>query len=497
MGGTPSKPLPPVHVGPSRRVGRPNTDRYGKSVVQYRTASKGGVTSGLADMCSQTTAELYGSNVTTLALDSSGTLTAGACTPVGWRPNRTVLPDACVGCGFVGVRPWQPPPDAVMLVGCIRRSAETLRSRVVPYIDAMLPRLHGADDGASMWVCEDDTEEKDPTRALLRAWARRNQRVRLVLPRPPASWTRERRLALCRNALLAEARASLPAASGVLVALDLDCALPAALPAAVADLRGASGWEVATANSPGHYRDKWALRSSRLGLAYDCWQDNTKVNANGNCFDHAIRIDADAPPLLAESAFNGVGLYKASALRPGCAYAGVQMHGKQISEHVPFHLCLGRGGASPPFAAARIAIVPSLLVDCFPPRIQKGPRRVVAYGRNGTLRERRPSALPYELRKLPLAQGGGGAKRGGWVSWVYSKRCRRSGPATAAGGDARCWEAHPAFDLKVLNSETVTMRQRCERRHATAEEARRACLATPWCDGITKDGGMRCEVVED
>ena len=142
---------------------------------------------------------------------------------------------------------------------------------------------------------EDDTEEKDPTRALLRAWARRNQRVRLVLPRPPASWTRERRLALCRHALLAEARASLPAASGVLVALDLDCALPAALPAAVADLRGASGYEVATANSPGHYRDKWALRAPKLGLDYDCWHDPSLVGSRGSCFEHAFTLEAAAP----------------------------------------------------------------------------------------------------------------------------------------------------------------------------------------------------------
>ena len=123
-----------------------------------------------------------------------------------------------------------------------------------------------------MWVCEDDEEALDGTRSRLSEWvARSGGPVRLIMPRPGQEphrrdgrkgggvWSRERRLALCRNTLLGEARAALPP-RGVLVVLDLDCVQPAGLPAAVAALRLAR-YDVFTANTQGghHYRDKWAL----------------------------------------------------------------------------------------------------------------------------------------------------------------------------------------------------------------------------------------------
>ena len=95
--------------------------------------------------------------------------------------------------------------------------------------------------------------------------------------------------------------------------------------------------------------------------------------AHGSCFEHAFRLQEEAPPLPVESAFNGLGLYKAAALRGAasrCAYLGLTQ-GHAVSEHVPFHLCLGS------HAHARLTIMPGLTTHCASPKIEKAPRRFV------------------------------------------------------------------------------------------------------------------------
>ena len=291
-----------------------------------------------------------------------------------------------------GARPWRAPAGAVMFVACARDIEAQLRG-AIPVLDALAapPLLHAAHDGVSAWVCEDGA---GPTRRLLEAWQRRSAAVRLAQPSAPSAWDRFQRLALCRNALLEEAVRSLPA-SGTLVALDLDCGLlpPSAMVNAIAALRS-SPWEVSTANSPGRYRDLLALRSATLNITHDCWQERwpaplRRYSTPGglNCGELSVQIEPAAPPLLVDSAFNGLALYKAAALlrAPHCRYAGTAPLGPaaqpvRACEHLAFHACLRQAGA-------RVAIVPSLVVDCRPPA-RPPPRKVITLHRDGTLTAR-------------------------------------------------------------------------------------------------------------
>ena len=87
--------------------------------------------------------------------------------------------------------------------------------------------------------------------------------------------------------LALEAAAHLPL-NGVLVSIDLDChpmtpdklvtlvrAQAFASVGAQVGWPGLHAWDVITPNSPRQYYDRWALRSDRLGLNFDCWFNQT------------------------------------------------------------------------------------------------------------------------------------------------------------------------------------------------------------------------------
>ena len=56
-------------------------------------------------------------------------------------------------------------------------------------------------------------------------------------------------------------------------------------------------FDALTANSHPAYRDKWALRSTRLGVAYDCWKEKARF-VHGDCFEHSIVIESGAKPIV-------------------------------------------------------------------------------------------------------------------------------------------------------------------------------------------------------
>ena len=155
----------------------------------------------------------------------------------------------------------------------------------------------------------DDTYDK------LRSMVARDSRVRAILAvdEPPG---RLGRIALCRNVLIGEALSRLPD-EGLLVTLDLDCMvdvasilalLPSMMPHAghaaaqglaridngEADSSGPA-WDLLTGNS-NPYRDLWALRSRRLGVDYDCWQDEKTMLFRGSCLRYRITIAHRGPP---------------------------------------------------------------------------------------------------------------------------------------------------------------------------------------------------------
>ena len=115
-------------------------------------------------------------------------------------------------------------------------------------------------------------------------------------------------------------------------------------------------------NSLPRYYDVWALRSTALGIDYDCLHNKTEARKRGVCFDYDLRLDPAAPVLEVDSAFNGVGIYRVASLHRArdaagalCRYGGTKLHSG--CEHVGFHMCL-RG------AGLRLGIAPDLVTGC-------------------------------------------------------------------------------------------------------------------------------------
>jgi hypothetical protein len=301
----------------------------------------------------------------------------GRCSSEGWSLDGTGP-----NCTYVGGRIWR----AQLLVGsCARNIRAALDGHSREWITSLLDQVNSHEKGAAAMVFEDEQRSGDPdgTRRALRAWAAQDTRVRLILAAPLLypRWSRTQRLALCRNMLIREAARKLRE-RGTFVSVDLDCRPPPAptVAHAIATMNVQRRWDVLTVNTPppAFYYDRWALRSSTLGLDYDCWFNASQKRAHGGCFDYAITIDAAAPPFAVDSAFNGLGIYRASSLRsaPSCEYRGTK--NSYLCEHVPFHLCLRSHGAA-------IGVLPSLAVDCG--ATVTAPKRLkrVSYLANGTL----------------------------------------------------------------------------------------------------------------
>lgn len=288
----------------------------------------------------------------------------GHCGAGGWLPASSTVGNAGPNCTWVGRRSYR---GSVLVGSCARN----VRAALEQHSQAWVTSLLETQPGSAALIFEDAQRSGDPdgSRAMLKTWAAADSRIRLLLAQPLLypKWSRTQRLALCRNMLAHEA-ARLPESGGVLIALDLDCRPPPAAHVAafvVGSLLGSAAtsrrWDALTSNTPppSFYYDRWALRSQALTLDYDCWFNRSLRTLRGTCPDFAITIDHRAPPFAVESAFNGVGLYRASSVRAalgaGCAYRGTK--NSYLCEHVPFHQCMVAHGMA-------IGVLPALGVDC-------------------------------------------------------------------------------------------------------------------------------------
>jgi hypothetical protein len=282
--------------------------------------------------------------------------------------------------------PWVSPDDAnqnvkcslvglphlinthLLITGCARGVENALVLSSMATINSLLDKQpsHAA-------LIFADGSHLDRTYNLLRSWSSRNPQVRAILTAPGADLpTRLQRLTTCRNTLLGFSLSQLgPGAT--LAMLDLDCRLvsPEAVLAALPHLESRR-FDVLTANSE-PYRDLWALRSTRLGVDYDCWQiqgGRHEQAMKPECRRYRISLNERAAPFAVDSAFNGLSIMSVDALRRAnaerCRYpmpeaigvAAVRPGGEgHICEHVSLSSCLTSHGL-------RLGILPSMLVNC-------------------------------------------------------------------------------------------------------------------------------------
>jgi hypothetical protein len=245
----------------------------------------------------------------------------------------------------------------------------------MPYLPAVLAnlsRLAGLyADARFVFVVSDTT---DDSAALLQRFVAGRGRVidagglREHLPR------RTERIAFARNLCIDEIRRT-ETGSGHLVMLDLDDVLTA--PVSVAAFAAAAAWLDADprragvfANSTPRYYDTWALRHPRW-CAGDCWQpiwhrapgETYETAKFREVFARQIEIPADLPPVAVDSAFGGLGLYRAShALR--ARYRGIDGHGEETCEHVAFNRAIRSAGGE-------LHIFPALMVQAPPEHLYR------------------------------------------------------------------------------------------------------------------------------
>ena len=106
-------------------------------------------------------------------------------------------------------------------------------------------------------------------------------------------------------------------------------------------------WIALFPNQRDHYYDIFALRAKNW-LQVNCWAYETYLREIGlssikarrvAILDHQRKIPDSNPPIKVESAFGGLGIYKAEAIR-AAKYAGKDNLGCSVCEHVPFNLSI-------------------------------------------------------------------------------------------------------------------------------------------------------------
>jgi glycosyltransferase involved in cell wall biosynthesis len=235
---------------------------------------------------------------------------------------------------------------AVVVVGCVRNGAKTVRRAV----ETLARATAGFADVQFLVIESDSTDSTLAELARLREQSQRFEFVSLgaLAERIPA---RTQRIAHCRNGYLEELRsnARYSSADYVMVA-DLDGVNNDLRREAVETCwRTNVPWDVVTANQSDAYYDIWALRHPDW-CPVDCHEQYARLRG---IFGHPralmiaihsrmARLSPAAACIEVDSAFGGLAIYRREALLAG-SYSGVQ-GGQPICEHVPLHAQLRAKG---------------------------------------------------------------------------------------------------------------------------------------------------------
>jgi hypothetical protein len=231
------------------------------------------------------------------------------------------------------------PPRVVLITGCVRDAAATLRSDVQRFQQALcdVPEVR-------WYLVESDSEDDTPT--VLAALAAEMESFRFRrLGRLRERWPeRTQRLAYCRNHYLDEIRSLRHHDVDVVVIADLDGVCNDFSQEAWNSAWICDDWAVCTANQKGLYYDIWALRHPEW-CPDDCWQRYRLLCASGMAPTEAlhqavhsrmIHIPVDSDWIEVDSAYGGLALYRRTALLAG-NYTGITSGGEAICEHVSLH----------------------------------------------------------------------------------------------------------------------------------------------------------------
>lgn len=211
-----------------------------------------------------------------------------------------------------------------------------------------------------------DQGDDDGTTQNLQEYTLTHDDTQLLIINNPGK-NREDRLTLARNTLLQESQKYFDEYQYYLT-LDLDM-FQVNAETIRPTLDQSKEWDVATANDPNYYYDRWALRTQTAKI--DCWKNRQCHTPLSRWFPHTDlgqKIPTTQAPLMVDSAFGGLGIYKTSHLKQcllhkDCVYSNIGGTPEQPSndcEHVHFHQKLQE------YTGARITIWPTLTTQHFP-----------------------------------------------------------------------------------------------------------------------------------
>jgi hypothetical protein len=245
---------------------------------------------------------------------------------------------------------------ALVIVGCVRNGAKTVRRAVETLARATAGFAHVQ----FLLIESDSTDVTVPELERLRQQSDRFAFISLgsLAERYPA---RTERIAQCRNRYLDELRTNVSYASA-------DYVMVADLDGVNDDLRqqavetcwsSAVPWDVVTANQRDAYYDIWALRHPDW-CPVDCHEQYERLRGIFErpralliaIHSRMVRLSPRAQWIEVDSAFGGLAIYRREALLAG-HYSGIQ-NGHGICEHVPLHAQLRAQGL-------RIFINPALI----------------------------------------------------------------------------------------------------------------------------------------
>ena len=245
---------------------------------------------------------------------------------------------------------------ALVIVGCVRNGAKTVRRAVETLARATADFAH-----VQFLVIESDST--DATLTELERLREQSDRFAFISLGALAERisARTERIANCRNRYLEELRVNPRYASAdyVMVA-DLDGVNNELRREAVATCwSSAVPWDVVTANQRDAYYDIWALRHPDW-CPIDCHDQYQRLRG---LFGHPraltiaihsrmARLSPRADWIEVDSAFGGLAIYRRELLL-SASYSGVQ-NGQPVCEHVPLHAQLRALGC-------RIFINPALI----------------------------------------------------------------------------------------------------------------------------------------
>jgi hypothetical protein len=204
----------------------------------------------------------------------------------------------------------------------------------------------------------------DQTETLLKKWqasqSTPKHEILVITDFPNSDPSRPKRIAKARNRILKvfKEKGMCRVKDGLMIMLDMDGELAGRLPSP-SELKKAikdapKNWMGLTAVTPMYY-DSWALRSP--WCTKDWVHECTRGEAEALKRKVRVKYAQNLSPIPVESAFNGFGIYRASAVcRSNTCYSGWdEKHSREICEHVPFSRSLNQA-----FPYLQIYLVPSL-----------------------------------------------------------------------------------------------------------------------------------------